>query len=334
MRPLDRIPSIKVKFGIVIVAAVFVAAVTSYVGWRLGWPVLARPIVAAVVSLGMVQVLAKGMTRPLREMERAATEMARGNHVRRVETTSTDEVGRLAEAFNTMAAELGETDRQRRELVANVSHELRTPVAALQATVENLLDGVTPADDATFEAMHHQTLRLGRLVRDLVELSRLETGAATLELVDVDLGPLARRVIDEARLVHAGAVVDLAPVTVADHGESRRPAAPPGPHQPRRQRGAPWRQPGRGEARRRAQRQPSRLHRHRPRPGHPGGRAGPRLRTVPSARPLPGRRPRRGRARAVDRPLDRRAPRRAHHSRRRARWWLLDASRTSPNIRR
>ena len=65
--------------------------------------------------------------------------MARGDYAQRVTATSRDEVGELARAFNPMAAELAEVDRQRRDLVANVSHELRTPISALRAALENLV---------------------------------------------------------------------------------------------------------------------------------------------------------------------------------------------------
>ena len=68
--------------------------------------------------------------------------MAAGDYAVRVETGSTDEVGQLARAFNTMSADLATVDRQRRDLVASVSHELRTPLAALVAVLENLDDGV------------------------------------------------------------------------------------------------------------------------------------------------------------------------------------------------
>ena len=95
-----------------------------------------------------MQFLARGMTSPLREMAAAASAMARGDYGRRVRATSRDEVGELARAFNAMAAELADVDRMRRDLVANVSHELRTPIGALQALLENLVDGVEPPDPA------------------------------------------------------------------------------------------------------------------------------------------------------------------------------------------
>ena len=120
------------------------------------------------------------MTSPLREMAAAASAMARGDYGRRVRATSRDEVGELARAFNAMAAELGDADRMRRDLVANVSHELRTPIGALQALLENLADGVEPPDPAALRTALAQTERLGRLVAQLLDLSRLESGGLAL----------------------------------------------------------------------------------------------------------------------------------------------------------
>jgi signal transduction histidine kinase len=223
MRPLERIRSIKTKLSIVIVAAVAVTAATSTLGFRLGVPLWLRPLISASLALLMVQFLAHGMTRPLRAMASAAPSMARGDYSLRVHTTAVDEVGRLAEAFNHMAAELAETERQRRDLVANVSHELRTPISALQATLENLVDGVATPDSATFRAMHAQTERLGRLVRDLLDLSRLESGVAQLRIERISLRDLLNRAIDESRLHHPdlGVAVAVAPALVFD-GDSDR----------------------------------------------------------------------------------------------------------------
>ena len=76
-----------------------------------------------------------------------------------------------------MAADLAAADQQRRELIANVSHELRTPIAALQAVLENLVDGVATADPPTLRTALAQTERLGRLVAELLDLSRIDAGA-------------------------------------------------------------------------------------------------------------------------------------------------------------
>lgn len=127
MRPLQSLGSLKLKLGIVIVAAVCITAVATIVAVRwLELPSIVGAATGVVLALACVQLLARGTTRPLREMAAVASAMARGEHGRQVTVTSNDEVGELAQAFNRMTAELAETDRLRRDLVANVSHELRS----------------------------------------------------------------------------------------------------------------------------------------------------------------------------------------------------------------
>ena len=118
-RPLDRLGSIKLKLGVVILAAVAVTVTVVSLGEEVGLSPVLTGLAAAALALAMVQLLAHGMTFPLREMVTAARAMARGDYSRRVTATSRDEVGELARAFNSMAAELAEVDRIRRDLVAN-----------------------------------------------------------------------------------------------------------------------------------------------------------------------------------------------------------------------
>ena len=200
MRPLDRLRSIKVKLGVVIVATVWGTAVVLAVGHRAGLNLPLRATLAALLGLAIVQVLARGMTSPLRDMAAAASAMARGDYGRRVRATSRDEVGELARAFNAMAAELGDADRQRRELVANVSHELRTPLGALQALLENLADGVEPPDPRALRTALAQTERLGRLVAQLLDVSRLESGAFEVQRVPFSTRALLEQAARECSL--------------------------------------------------------------------------------------------------------------------------------------
>ena len=200
MRPLDRLSSIKVKLGVVVVATVWGTAVMLAVGHKLGLSLPLRATLAALLGLIIIQILARGMTSPLREMAAAASAMARGDYRRRVRATSKDEVGELARAFNAMAAELGDADRMRRELVANVSHELRTPLGALQALLENLADGVEPPDPAALRTALAQTERLGRLVAQLLDLSRLESGTLPVQHVAFDTRALLEQAARECAL--------------------------------------------------------------------------------------------------------------------------------------
>lgn len=200
MRPLDPVRSLKAKLGLLVAATVAAAALLVTAGTGLGLSAWLVVPVAIAVALGLTQVLARGMTSPLREMTAAARVMATGDYSRRVTATSRDEVGELARAFNTMAADLAAVDRQRRDLVANVSHELRTPVSALRALLENLADGVVRPDPDRLRVALAQTERLGRLVADLLDLSRLDAGISRLRLEPVALAPFLQEAVREARL--------------------------------------------------------------------------------------------------------------------------------------
>jgi len=208
-RPLDHLSSIKLKWSIVIVAAVAVTAAMSQIGLALGWPVWLRPVLSAALALIAVQLLAHGMTQPLREMAQAAVEMSRGDYRRRVTTSTGDEVGQLADAFNRMAGELAEVDRSRKEFVANASHELRTPVAALSSQVENLVDRVTEPDPETLATIMAQVDHLAKLVAQLLDLSRLEQAADSDRGDLVAVGLLLKQVVEEALLMHPGSIITL-----------------------------------------------------------------------------------------------------------------------------
>lgn len=223
-RPLDPLPTLKLKLSVVILAAVAVTVVVFYIGVHEGlWPSLAG-VIAGFVALAVVWVLARGITSPLREMVSATEAMARGDFSQRVTATSHDEIGTLARAFNQMAAELAETDRVRRDLVANVSHELRTPITALQAVLENLVDGVAPPDPETLRTMLAQVERLGRLVQQLLDLSRLESGTLPLDRHLFDVEPMLELAIRESRL-HTPDVrfeVEMAPREFRFQGDPER----------------------------------------------------------------------------------------------------------------
>ena len=289
VRPLDRLSSIKIKLGVLVAATVTAAAFITWLGLynHLG-PSRTLPI-AIVGSLIVTQLLARGMTSPLREMTYAARRMAAGDYSRRVRATSLDEVGQLADAFNTMADDLEQADVFRRELIANVSHELRTPVTALQAQLENIVDGVTEADPATMQAALAQTERLGRLVTYLLDLSRLEAGDVPLEIADVRLQDFLEEAAEGAMLVGATKRLTLPRRrrAVGPHRPGRPGPAAPGRREPPAQRGAALPRRRRGAARGAAGGYGRAHRRGRPRPGHLARAAPARVRAV-RARQQPG----------------------------------------------
>ncbi len=173
------------------------------------WQFLLAGAIAAVIALVMARWLARGMTQPLRDMADAARRMETGDYSTRVFTSTRDEVGQLATAFNRMSQELENLETSRRDLVANVSHELKTPIAAIRAHLENLLDGVEAPDADTLQVMLAQSERLGRLVEQLLDLSKLESGDVPLRRESVALEPLVSQVISEIEVASAGRDVEL-----------------------------------------------------------------------------------------------------------------------------
>ncbi|WP_380165392.1 ATP-binding protein [Jannaschia sp. R86511] len=210
LRPLDPVRSIKVKLGLVVAASLAVGLLVAQLGQRsLGVPVLWTLALAMAVALLLTHVLAHGMTSPLRQMTAAAREMAAGRPATEVATSSRDEVGELARAFTAMARQIAEADAQRQALLANVAHELRTPVAALRAELENLVDGVRPADDEALRDTLAQVERMGLLLDDLLDLARTEGGTGQLVAADVDLAVLVGDVAGQVSSAHRGRPVDL-----------------------------------------------------------------------------------------------------------------------------
>lgn len=226
VRPLDFARSIKVKLGILVGATVTLAAFITWFGLNHGLGPRRTFPLAIIISLALTQLLARGMTSPLREMTAAVRAMAGGDYSQRVRATSKDEVGQLAHAFNRMAEDLQETDTLRREMVANVSHELRTPVTALQAQLENIVDGVTEPDPAALSSALKQTERLGELVTYLLDLSRLEAGAVGLDVGEVRLEEFLHHVADAASLVRPDKdlrfEVRVAPPNLTIQGDEQR----------------------------------------------------------------------------------------------------------------
>lgn len=208
-QPLAPITSLKVKLGLLVAVSATVAAVIASLGRTAGVSAWLSVPVTVVLALAVTQLLAVGMTSPLRQMTAAAGRMATGDYAVRVDDGSSDEVGRLARAFNTMARDLADVDRQRRELVANVSHELRTPLAGLIALLDNLVDGIAPRDPASLAAALRQAERMSSLVEDLLDLARVDAGRAPLSPEPVDLSALLADATAQARVLGRAVEYDV-----------------------------------------------------------------------------------------------------------------------------
>ena len=117
-------------------------------------------------------------SRPIREMAEATRRFADGNFdVRMHEYEDSSEINELAVSFNNMADSLQETERQRREFIANISHELKTPMTTIAGYTDGILDGTIPPEQEKqyLHIISDESRRLSRLVRRMLEVSQIQS---------------------------------------------------------------------------------------------------------------------------------------------------------------
>ena len=135
-------------------------------------------LLVILIAVVVMSVSTRNECRPLREMAQAARDFGHGNLKARVRTGghNSEEVDELAVAFNNMAESLEKSEYQRQEFVANVSHELKTPMTTIGGYVDGMLDGTIPPERHRYymQIVSDETKRLSRLVRSMLDISRLQ----------------------------------------------------------------------------------------------------------------------------------------------------------------
>ncbi len=155
-------------------------------------------ITVLLIAFVASSITAMQQTRPIQEMAAAARRFAEGNFDARVQTTDRDdEVEELAEAFNAMAESLQQTERQRREFIANISHELKTPMTTITGYADGILDGTIPPEreGQYLRIISDESRRLSRLVRRMLEVSQLQSVELLREKGAFDLCESMRRAL-------------------------------------------------------------------------------------------------------------------------------------------
>ncbi|RPI47597.1 MAG: sensor histidine kinase [Chloroflexi bacterium] len=164
---------------------------------------------AVGVALVMGALLSRSLTAPLQRLAAAARAVATGDLGHRVRAEGSDELIEVARAFNDMTTALGESERQRRNMVADVAHELRSPLTVLQGNLRAMLDGVYELDVAEISSLYDETRLLSRLVDDLRDLALADAGQLRLTLRPMDLVPLIQNATDTLASAAEGQGVTL-----------------------------------------------------------------------------------------------------------------------------
>ncbi len=170
---------------------------------------------ALVIAILAGYLVARALSLRVKRLERAARKVASGDFTDTIQADSDDELGQLAAAFDDMQAQLAQLDRARKQFIASASHELRTPIFSLGGFLELLADEELDEDTRRqfLEQLQGQVERMRNLATELLDLSRLESGALELRPEPTDIGQLAREVAAEftpaAARHHADVSLDL-----------------------------------------------------------------------------------------------------------------------------
>jgi signal transduction histidine kinase len=156
-----------------------------------------------LVALLAAAGVALGMTRALRRLAAATTEVAAGSFTPRLEVDRSDEIGELARCFEQMVGRLGELERAKEEFFAHISHELRSPLTAIREAAQLLRERVPgplePKQARLVEIIDASGERMLALVNRILGLARLRAGLLALDRRPVNLGSLVTRALEEIR---------------------------------------------------------------------------------------------------------------------------------------
>ncbi len=150
---------------------------------------LLAAVAAFMVSFCIIWTFSYKLAKPLREMAIATKHFGEGDFSVRVPVESQDEIGELASSFNQMAETLAAGESMRRNFIANTSHELKTPMTTIAGFVDGILDGTIPEEKRNhyLKIVSQEVKRLSRLVKTMLDLSKIDSGEMKLRPTRFDL---------------------------------------------------------------------------------------------------------------------------------------------------
>ncbi|HBT49651.1 sensor histidine kinase [Caldanaerobacter subterraneus] len=160
------------------------------------WWIFALTIVSTLV---VSSYMSKKFTRPIQILKNAAHEIASGNLNVKINYKEEDELGELAKSMNTMVKQLSITDKFRKDLIANISHDLKTPLGLIRGYSEMLLDYYGEDKEKREKYLNtviKETERMSKLVDDVLQLSKLQSGMVEVKEETIDLEKLIFEILD------------------------------------------------------------------------------------------------------------------------------------------
>ena len=159
-------------------------------------------LLAIIASIPFIYMNSRHISRPIKEIEKAAKQIAAGEKAEDTQIVSEDEIGKLSKSFNMMKDQIEKTERTRRELIANISHDLRTPLTSINGFVQGMLDGIVKPEEqmSYLRIIQEETNRLINLTSDILDLAKIESGSLSLKVECVNIRQITGSVLSSIQL--------------------------------------------------------------------------------------------------------------------------------------
>lgn len=158
------------------------------------WTSLGTILIAIFLSF----ILSNKITHPIREMILTTKEISKGNYQKKISVNTNDEIGDLGKALNEMAEKLDKVEQLRNDLITNFSHEMVTPLTSINGYLEAIQDGIIKTEeskDQTYKMLLEETKRLTDMIKDLRELSLIESGQFNIDLKKASVENIIQKAI-------------------------------------------------------------------------------------------------------------------------------------------
>jgi len=173
-----------------------------------------RFLLLSILVIGGLTIIvsilfSRRLTRPIKELARAASSISKGDFKGRVSIKRHDEVGELSDTFNRMAQTLETHEALRRNLIADVAHELRTPLGVMRGELEGMMDGLIPNDTARLQSLYDETGRLRKMVDGIEELNQAEASVLSLRKQQFKIKPFLENITERYKNVFSEKGISL-----------------------------------------------------------------------------------------------------------------------------
>lgn len=154
--------------------------------------------ITSLATFFLIYFISRQITKPLKEMNNVAKQIASGDFNKRISLQGSDEIGELAASLNYMAGELDKIEENRKAFIANVSHDLRSPITSIQGFVTAILDGTIPPEkqEKYLNIVHSECQRLIKMANGILELNKMEEGNLPLMKIEFDINEMIKDLLD------------------------------------------------------------------------------------------------------------------------------------------